>query len=230
MSRMIGSRHDSKSKEQVYMNLFQLKGVELFCKCRGLGSRKKQKTLEFRGELGMQEVSAWRDRGVIVINSFSRGGTKEWRDQEVSMWRDQERWDQGVERPRSFHVEGPRSFPPYIIFTCECSYRFSCELYSQINFLPIGNSTFLVVEPIRRIETVRGMAIKRHKRGGHDNEIRNKSHNRSEWWQKLEILIFNGEDTYNWVSRVERYFGLKVEDSERIQAAMVFAMEGKALT
>lgn len=53
---------------------------------------------------------------------------------------------------------------------------------------------------------------------------------REERWRKLEIPVFEGEDAYGWINRVERYFELKgMEDVEKLQAVMV-AMEGKALT
>ncbi|KAJ1440931.1 CLU domain [Sesbania bispinosa] len=40
-----------------------------------------------------------------------------------------------------------------------------------------------------------------------------------ERWRKLEIPLFSGDDVYEWVSRVERYFNLKgVLEQERLQA------------
>ncbi|KAJ1417644.1 Retrotransposon gag domain [Sesbania bispinosa] len=49
-------------------------------------------------------------------------------------------------------------------------------------------------------------------------------------WRRLEIPLFSGDDAYEWVNRVERYFNLKgVLEQERLQAVMV-AMEGRALT
>ncbi|KAJ1397013.1 CLU domain [Sesbania bispinosa] len=63
-------------------------------------------------------------------------------------------------------------------------------------------------------------------------EGRNRSRSRAteERWRKLEIPLFSGDDVYEWVSRVERYFNFKgVLEQERLQAVMV-AMEGKALS
>jgi len=40
-------------------------------------------------------------------------------------------------------------------------------------------------------------------------------------WCQLKIPLFLGEDAYGWVSKVERYFDLKVSDAEKLQASMV---------
>lgn len=38
-----------------------------------------------------------------------------------------------------------------------------------------------------------------------------------ERWRKLEIPVFEGEDAYGWINRVERYFDLKgMEDAEKL--------------
>ncbi|WVZ06903.1 hypothetical protein V8G54_020249 [Vigna mungo] len=47
--------------------------------------------------------------------------------------------------------------------------------------------------------------------------------------RKMEILVFNGDDTYGWLVRVEHYFKLNsVSEDEKLDAMMV-ALEGQGL-
>jgi hypothetical protein len=90
------------------------------------------------------------------------------------------------------------------------------------------------------LETVRGMALHNEHDQFHRGNYFGNGDGKSvredfksgpkQKWQKLTILIFDGEDAFGWTSRVERYFELEgVGDHEKIQAAKI-AMEGKALT
>ncbi|WVZ11529.1 hypothetical protein V8G54_016059 [Vigna mungo] len=50
--------------------------------------------------------------------------------------------------------------------------------------------------------------------------------NEQNWWRKLGIPIFAGEDVFGWTNRLDRYFCLQeVSNVERMQAVMV-ALEG----
>lgn len=71
----------------------------------------------------------------------------------------------------------------------------------------------------------------------HENRERVKSkgeapgvENAGDKWRKLDIPVFEGEDAYGWVNKLDRYFRLKgVTEEEKMQAVMV-ALEGEALS
>lgn len=47
--------------------------------------------------------------------------------------------------------------------------------------------------------------------------------------RKLEIPVFNGDDTHGWLARVERYFRINgVRERDKL-GVVVIAMEGRAL-
>lgn len=96
------------------------------------------------------------------------------------------------------------------------------------------------IEAQRRInelqETVRGLTLthsspsQEHHQADSNNGYHTEQRAPEERWRKLSIPIFDGDDAFGWINRVERYFDLKgVLDEEKLQPAMV-AMEGKALT
>ena len=49
-------------------------------------------------------------------------------------------------------------------------------------------------------------------------------------WRKLEIPLFQGDDAYAWVDRIERFFEIRGVPEEEWVSVTVVAMEGKALT
>ena len=49
-------------------------------------------------------------------------------------------------------------------------------------------------------------------------------------WRKLEIPLFQGDDAYAWVDRIERFFEIRGVPKEECVSAAMMAMEGKALT
>lgn len=64
--------------------------------------------------------------------------------------------------------------------------------------------------------------------GEQDSEV-GQVGNKEQRWRKLDIPIFVGEDAFGWVSRLERYFRLKMVPEEEWMQAVMVALEGKAL-
>jgi len=49
------------------------------------------------------------------------------------------------------------------------------------------------------------------------------------WWSNLEMPIFDGEDPMGWLTKIERYFRLRVvREEDKLEVVMV-AMDGEAL-
>ena len=49
-------------------------------------------------------------------------------------------------------------------------------------------------------------------------------------WRRLEIPLFQGDDAYAWVDRIERFFEIRGVPEEEWVSVAIVAMEGKALT
>ena len=49
-------------------------------------------------------------------------------------------------------------------------------------------------------------------------------------WRKLEISLFQGDNAYAWVDRIERFFEIRGVPEEKWVSVAVVVLEGKALT
>ncbi|XP_073225760.1 uncharacterized protein [Cicer arietinum] len=68
---------------------------------------------------------------------------------------------------------------------------------------------------------------------GSESENEGESHQRSlnpNYWRRLEIPIFFGDDAYGWIQKLERYFAIRGVTAEEKMQATIISLEGKALS